>query len=115
VNGITRVATTVLVSAGMGLAGIGMASGTAMARPGPAPLTTWCPGQNKPAQAPWPGFDWSVCHHYEGTAQGILDLDTGILHPAPELVPTGPPPPPNPPECIGLVPLPGVDPSHCVI
>jgi hypothetical protein len=25
------------------------------------------------------------------------------------------PPPPNPPECIGLFPLPGVDPSHCVI
>ena len=50
-----------------------------------------------------------------GTAQGNLDLDTGILHVAPELIPTGPPPPPNPPECIGLFPLPGVDPWHCVI
>jgi hypothetical protein len=25
------------------------------------------------------------------------------------------PPPPNPPECIGFFPLPGADPSHCVI
>ena len=107
-NGITRISTTVLVSAGLGLAGIGIGPGTATA-------TTWCPGETRPAVAPWPDFDWSVCHHYEGTAQGNLDLDTGILHIAPELIPTGPPPPPNPPECIGLFPLPGVDPSHCVI
>jgi hypothetical protein len=114
-NGITRISTTVLVSAGLGLAGIGMASGTATAQPGPTPLTRWCPGQNKPARAPWPDFDWSVCHHYEGSAQGIIDLDTGILHRAPELDPSATPPPPNPPECIGFFPLPGVDPSHCVI
>jgi len=114
-NGITRMATTVLVSAGVGLAGIGIASGIAMARPSFAPLTTWCPGQNRPAVAPWPDFDWSVCHHYEGSNQGIIDLDTGIVHPFPGLTPPGPPPPPNPPQCIGLIPLPGVDPSHCVI
>ena len=38
----------------------------------------------------------------------------GIFHPMPLDIPSTPPPP-NPPECVGFFPLPGVDPSHCVI
>ena len=66
-NGITRISTTVLVSAGLGLAGIGIGPGTAMARRG-------AQGRPVPAVAPWPDFDWSVCHHYKGTAQGTSTL-----------------------------------------
>src|ERR1700731_836536 len=37
-------ATTALVTGGLGLAGLGLASGTAQADIGPVPLYHWCPG-----------------------------------------------------------------------
>ena len=106
---IVGLTTAVLVSGGLGLAGLGLA-GTAQARP------TWCPGDNKPAEPPWPDFQWNSCYEYSGAGgqYGWIDLGTGIFHPMPLDIPATPPPP-NPPECIGLIPLPGVDPSHCVI
>lgn len=108
-RGIVGLTTAVLVSGGLGLAGLGLA-GTAQARP------TWCPGDPKPAAAPWPDFDWSTCYEYSGAGgkYGWIDLGTGVFHPMPLDIPATPPPP-NPPECVGLFPLPGVDPSHCVI
>lgn len=98
--------TTVALVASAGL----MQAGTAHARP------TWCPGDPRPAVAPWPDFDWSSCYEYSGQGgqYGWIDLGTGIFHPMPLDIPATPPPP-NPPECIGLFPLPGADPSHCVI
>jgi hypothetical protein len=108
-RGIVGLTTAVLVSGGLGLTGVGLA-GTAQARP------TWCPGDPMPAVSPWPGFDWSSCYDYtmQGGQYGLVDLGTGIFHPWDLDIPATPPPP-NPPECIGLIPLPGVDPSHCVI
>jgi hypothetical protein len=99
----------VSVFGGLGLASLGLA-GTAQARP------TWCPGDPKPAMAPWPEFDWSSCYEYSGAGgkYGWVDLGTGIFHPMPLDIPSTPPPP-RPVECIGFFPLPGVDPSHCVI
>ena len=109
-----RLATTLLVSGGLGLAGLGLA-GVAQADP-----ITWCPRDGSfLAKAPWPGFDWTVCHHWhyddQGGRPGNADDDTGSFHPWDGFDPSATPPPPNPPECIGLFPLPGVDPSHCVI
>ena len=108
-RGIVGLTATALVSGGLGLAALGLA-GTAQARP------TWCPGDPKPAAAPWPDFQWNSCYEYTGGngTYGWTDLGTGIFHPMPLDIPATPPPP-NPPECIGLIPLPGVDPSHCVI
>ena len=108
-RGIVGLIATVLVSGGLGLAGLGLA-GTAQARP------TWCPGENKPAEPPWPDFQWNSCYEYSGAGgnYGWIDLGTGIFHPMPLDIPAAPPPP-NPPECVGFFPLPGVDPSHCVI
>jgi hypothetical protein len=37
-------ATTALVTGGLGLAGLGLASGIAQAEPGPLPAYHWCPG-----------------------------------------------------------------------
>ena len=58
---IARIATAVLVSGGVGVTGLGLASGTAQAEPMPAPMYHWCPGNF------WdPGWggnrDWDDCH-----------------------------------------------------
>jgi hypothetical protein len=47
---------------------------------------------------------------------GVVDLDTGVVY----AWPNGPiaaatPPPPNPPQCIGVVPLPGVPAWKCAL
>ena len=89
---IVGLATTMLLSCGV--AGVVGAS-TAQARPGPAPLLTWCQGQPMPAQDVGPPLTWdmSVCHewHYEGA--GLFPVE-------------GPKPPPNISEqCPGLIPF----------
>jgi hypothetical protein len=55
-RGIAGIAITVLMSAGLGLAGVG--TGTAQATAGPY---KWCPGQPPPYHAIW---DNSHCHTY---------------------------------------------------
>ena len=62
-RGIVALATTVLVSGGLGLAALGVAAGTAQAQPGFAPLATWCPGQSVPGY-PAVVWDMNVCHDY---------------------------------------------------
>lgn len=101
--------TAAVLSGSLHLAGLGLAA-TANAKP------TWCPGDPMPAAAPWPDFQWNSCYEYTGGAgqYGYTDLGTGIFHPMPLDIPSTPPPP-RPVECIGFFPLPGVDPSHCVI
>jgi hypothetical protein len=58
---ILRFATTMLVSGGLGLAGLGLASGPAQAEPGPFSAYHWCPGD---FWDPGWGFNWEggVCH-----------------------------------------------------
>jgi hypothetical protein len=62
-RGIAGLATTLLVSGGMGLAALGLGAGTANAG-GPY---QWCPGQDRRGigggleGVVW---DWSVCHTY---------------------------------------------------
>jgi hypothetical protein len=60
-NGFLKFGTAIAVSAGLGIAGLGLASGTAQAEPGPVPLYHWCPGDF------WdPGWgdnwEWGGCH-----------------------------------------------------
>jgi hypothetical protein len=95
-RGMVELATTATVFAALAGADLVLAAG-------PAQATTWCPGQTKPAVEPWPGFYATGCHHYEGSAQGLIDLDTGIVHPFPALPPA---PPPVPNWCPGD-PIPG--------
>jgi hypothetical protein len=50
-----------LVTAGLGLAGWGLASGTARAEVGPVPEFQWCPGQDWHPE--WGvNWDWGNCH-----------------------------------------------------
>ena len=118
-RGIVGLATTLLVSGGLGLAGLGLGAGTAQAAAGPY---TWCPGQVWPSpddaavRNAWNGekdeitWDWNVCHSfYIMAAPGNVG--------APAIWEGNDPPstPPKSPGCIGLFPLPGEDPSHCFI
>ena len=61
-NGKIRpAAVAVLMSGGVGLTGLGVASGIAQAAPVPAPLYHWCPGD---FWDPGWGFNWEwfACH-----------------------------------------------------
>jgi hypothetical protein len=110
---IVGLATTAVVSAGMGLAAVGPA-GVAQAGP-----ITWCPGDGSTLnKAPWPGFDWTRCHHWHYDTQaglpGMVDDDTGIFHPAEGF----PLPPSNPPPnqiCIGQTLIGPGDPKKCLL
>ena len=120
---ISRLATTVLVSGSLGLAGFGLAAGTAQADPfghvgGNCPsghtCGQWCPGESRTGLegVKW---DWSVCHNYVILSQGIVDVDTGAVvyaWPHGPIAPAkpAPPPPPGPPpniaaQCPGLIPF----------
>jgi hypothetical protein len=106
-------ATTTLVSAGMGLAALELA-GVAHADP-----ITWCPGDGSTLrEAPWPDFDWTRCHHWHYDTQaglpGNVDDDTGIFHPWPGF-PVGPSPHPTNPLCIGEVLIGPGDPRLCLL
>ena len=56
-----RITTATLVSGGVGLTGLGLATGTAQAEPIPAPMYHWCPGGFW--DPGWGGnWDWDDCH-----------------------------------------------------
>jgi hypothetical protein len=66
---IAGLATTALVSGGLGLAPFGPASGTAAADPGGA--HHWCPGDNDPtAPTRANDWDWNICHTYYEVKMG---------------------------------------------
>jgi hypothetical protein len=102
---IVELATTVLVSGGVGLAGLGLGAATVQAQPAPAPLPTdhWCPGQyvsNLIRDMQW---DWNVCHDWHLVDNSQPD-QFGVTHFHAEEGPEPPPPPalhfcPVPPWC----------------
>jgi hypothetical protein len=77
---IVGFATTMLVSGGLGLAGLGLASGTAQAEPGFAPLYHWCPGDGWHPE--W-GNNWDpgTCHddHHRDIDGDNHSRDAGFL------------------------------------
>jgi hypothetical protein len=70
---IVGLTTTLVVSGGFGLAGLGLtaelAPAATHAQPGPAPQDFWCPGQPIPNGALW---NTATCHtyHYVTDADG---------------------------------------------
>jgi hypothetical protein len=81
-RGIVGLATAVLVSGGLGLAGLALAAGTAQALP------SWCPGQPLPN----PDVDWDMglCHYYGVDGAGVVNAIG-------DFYPPGVRPPPSPP------------------
>jgi hypothetical protein len=106
--GIAGLATTLLVSGGLGLAGLGLAAGVAQAEPGLAPQFhgfpaargpyQWCPGDNLPASDV--NWDMSVCHTWYWVNYGF-QANVG------QFVYEGDNPPPDL-GCIPLLCLPGL-------
>jgi hypothetical protein len=82
-NQVSRLATTVLVSGGLGLAGVGLGAGIAHANEGPY---QWCPGHdpgghqglfNSPADARR-NWHWGVCHTYLWVPYGRGNVSPAI-------------------------------------
>jgi hypothetical protein len=69
-------ATTVLVTGGLGMAAWGLAAGTAEAVPGPMLMYHWCPGEHWDPTWGW-NWDWTVCHddHHRDIDDGNHDRD----------------------------------------
>ena len=100
---ISRLATTVAVSGGLAMAGLGLAAGAAQADPNQAVGYNWCPGEALPfSNIQW---DMGVCHTYYMVPFGqgnvrMVDLqgnplDSFIAADVPPPV-FAPPPPPAP-------------------
>ena len=132
---ISRFATAVVVSAGVSVAGLGLATGTAHADPGLGPsyqggncpgsftCTHWCPGDPLIPGSQVITWDWNVCHDWYWNSEGTVDVASNIIYPwhgtphdaeppPPALPPYTPPPPqPLPPDCPPWSPF--LAPSRC--
>jgi hypothetical protein len=136
-NRFSRFTTTVIVSGGLGLAGLALTAATAHADnpfwgpsysggncpPGVGSCTHWCPGD-----PPIPGsqvlsWDWNICHDWYWNSEGIVDIDANTVYPwqgvpheaaPPPAPPAGPPPAaaPLPPDCPPFN-VPFFGPSRC--
>jgi hypothetical protein len=71
--GIAGLATTLLLSGGLGLAGLELGAGTAEAAVGPY---QWCPGQPLP-QNQQPNWDMGVCHTWYFIVPWRVQSNTG--------------------------------------
>jgi hypothetical protein len=108
---ISRLATTVVVSAGLAAAGLGTPTASAQGPsyqggncPAGLTCTHWFPGDPTPPGGQVLSWDWAVPHDWYWNSEGIVDVTTNIIYPwqgaprqaAPPPV-FGPPPPPPPP------------------
>jgi len=105
--GVVGLATALMVSGGVGLAGL--PARFAQADPaGCAPgksCMRWCPGDPDPAGRPIP-WDASVCHDFYWDSAGVHDAGTGTFY-AWSSLPFKQPPPPGPvPTQTSYLPLP---------
>ena len=132
---ITRLATTLSVSGGLGLAALGLGAATAQADPffGPSyqggncpdgiTCTHWCPGDPSIPGSQVVSWDWNVCHDWYWNSEGIVDVASNIVYPwqgaphqaapPPVVGPPAPPPPPQPltADCPPWSPI--LAPSRC--
>ena len=133
-NRISRFATTIAVSGGIALTGVGLAATHAdpvywgpsysggNCPAGVGSCTHWCPGD-----PPIPGsqvlsWDSNICHDWYWNSEGIVDINSNTVYPwqgvpheaAPPPPPAGPPPPPAPlpPDCPPFN-IPFLAPSRC--
>ncbi len=122
---IARVATTVIVSGGVALAGLGLATGTAQADPvwgpsysggncppGVGSCTHWCPGDPAIPGTEFGILTWdpNICHDWYWNSEGIVDINSNTVYPwrgAPHEAAPPPPPPSGPP------PAPAPWPADC--
>jgi hypothetical protein len=111
---LSRIALTALVSAGVGLAGLGLAPASARADPNTdwGPAKHWCPGEPLPSTGNHvtdPLHDWnaSVCHTYYYLWPGMGNVSHMIWD--------GDNPPPKPPPPVGLYCDPGTFFGNCRI
>jgi hypothetical protein len=87
-----------LLSGGLAVAGVGLATGTAQAdNPDWGPAHRWCPGQPLPATGnhvtdPFRGWDMKVCHTYYYLWPGMGNVSNMIWDG--DNPPAKPPPPP---------------------
>ncbi|MDT5069194.1 MAG: hypothetical protein QOK02_5349 [Mycobacterium sp.] len=101
-----RFATTTAVSAGLGLAVLGLATGTAEADPGMGPsysggncpaaigsCTHWCPGDPLIPGSQVITWDWNACHDWYWTSEGVVDIAAKTIYPWRGVPHEAPPPP----------------------
>ena len=113
-NRISRFATTVVMSSGLALAGLGLAANAAHADrvvwgpPCPSGRTCgeWCPGDSQyPPGGPgdFVTWDWNVCHVFYQDWRGIVDAGNDAVYHLPwdpnPTPPTAQPLPPRPAYC----------------
>lgn len=126
-RGFAGLATTLLLSGGLGLAGLELAAGAAHADDFYGPGYTWCPGDPEYTLPVKDGLGWdmSVCHTYHTVPFGqrnvpIFDtqgnpMDSWIWADSPPPVP--PPGPPRPhvpyPSHCAFPGFPFFNPSEC--
>jgi hypothetical protein len=132
---LSRFATALAVSGGIGLAGLGIGAPTAQADPAWGPsyeggncpwgvtCTHWCPGDPLIPGSQVISWDWDICHDWYWTSEGVVDVASntiypwhGVPHEAPPLPAVGPhppvpPPQPLPPDCPPWSPI--LAPSRC--
>ena len=125
-NRISRLATTMLVSGGMGLAGLSLATGNRSSRqpvqrpsygggncpPGVGTCTHWCPGDPPITGGEFGAisWDWNICHDWYWNSERTVDIATNTVYPwhgAPHEAGPPPPPPQGPP------PAPAPWPADC--
>ena len=88
-NRAVRLASAVIVSGGLGLAG--WTSATAHAQTGPSyqggncpsglTCTHWCPGDPAIPGSQVLSWDWNVCHDWYWNSYGIVDVTTNMMYP----------------------------------
>ncbi len=75
---------SLMLSGGLGLAGLALAAGTAQAAPGSVPLAKWCPGDPPLSSMVKAGWDLTVCHDYyygPGPDGHTTEIHEGVFRP----------------------------------
>ena len=89
-NMISRWISTFALSAGLGLAGVALAAGTAQAEgpsytggncPAGQTCTHWCPGDPLIPGHQVISWDWNVCHDWYWDSVGVTDVTTNWIYP----------------------------------
>ena len=87
---LSRFATALVVSGGVGMAGLGLGIGTAVADgpsyqggncPSGLTCTHWCPGDPLIPGSQVISWDWNVCHDWFWNSEGVVDVEGNTIYP----------------------------------